>query len=182
MTIRTKAVRVLSVAALAGACLMTTANSASASTGYPTNNMLRSENSGLCVDVSGASQANGAAIIQWGCNGGSNQIWSAVYYHGNNELNSGYQLVNLNSGKCLEVPAWSTSAGTGLDQWDCNGGTNQLWSAGNGDSVGAMWWNVNGMNAGISMVIDEPHFDKNWGTQLDQWSPNWGLNQYWVVR
>jgi len=29
----------------------------------------------LCLDVTGAATANGAAIELWTCNGGSNQQW-----------------------------------------------------------------------------------------------------------
>ena len=29
----------------------------------------------LCLDISGASDANGAYLIVWGCHGGSNQQW-----------------------------------------------------------------------------------------------------------
>jgi ricin-type beta-trefoil lectin protein len=39
------------------------------------------------------------------------------------------ELYNYHSGKCLEVPGFSTTAGTQLDQWGCNGGENQLWRA-----------------------------------------------------
>lgn len=31
------------------------------------------------------------------------------------------------SGRCLDVPGWSTTPGTALDLWDCNGGGNQSW-------------------------------------------------------
>ncbi|MBS2966867.1 RICIN domain-containing protein, partial [Actinocrinis puniceicyclus] len=32
--------------------------------------------SGLCLDVTGASTANGALVELWTCNGGSNQQWT----------------------------------------------------------------------------------------------------------
>jgi hypothetical protein len=34
--------------------------------------------SGLCLDVTGASTANGAAVEIWTCNGGSNQKWTGL--------------------------------------------------------------------------------------------------------
>ena len=34
----------------------------------------------------------------------------------------------VGSGKCLDVPNISTTAGTQLDIWDCNGGSNQVWT------------------------------------------------------
>ena len=32
--------------------------------------------SGRCLDVTGASAANGAPVELWSCNGGSNQQWT----------------------------------------------------------------------------------------------------------
>ncbi len=37
------------------------------------------------------------------------------------------QLAAVRSGKCLDVTNTSTSEGTSLIQWSCNGGTNQKW-------------------------------------------------------
>jgi hypothetical protein len=37
---------------------------------------VKSRASGECLDVSGASTANGAAVITWTCNGGANQQWT----------------------------------------------------------------------------------------------------------
>jgi GH43 family beta-xylosidase len=38
-----------------------------------------------------------------------------------------YRIVNRNSGKCLEVAGGSTADGANIQQWTCNGGTNQRW-------------------------------------------------------
>ncbi len=73
---------------------------------------------GQCMDITGASHANGTLIEEWTCNGGANQQWIAV----NGEL------VNPASGKCLDDPAFNTTEGTQLDLWTCNGGSNQQWS------------------------------------------------------
>jgi hypothetical protein len=75
--------------------------------------------SGKCLDVIGAgSTADGTLVDLWACNGGANQHWTAE----NGEL------VNPQSGKCLDDPAFSTTNGTQLDIWDCNGGANQHWT------------------------------------------------------
>jgi hypothetical protein len=37
--------------------------------------IFRNVASGLCLDVPGASRANGAKLIVWTCNGGINQTW-----------------------------------------------------------------------------------------------------------
>jgi hypothetical protein len=36
---------------------------------------ITSVQSGLCLDVTGASTANGALVELWTCNGGGNQQW-----------------------------------------------------------------------------------------------------------
>ncbi len=37
---------------------------------------IKSVLSGLCVDVNGASQADGARLLQWTCQGSTNQQWA----------------------------------------------------------------------------------------------------------
>jgi hypothetical protein len=38
------------------------------------------------------------------------------------------ELVSARSGKCLDDPAFSTTDGTQLEIWTCNGGINQQWT------------------------------------------------------
>jgi hypothetical protein len=37
-------------------------------------------------------------------------------------------LLNPQSGRCLDDPGGSTTWGTQLEIWDCNGGGNQQWN------------------------------------------------------
>lgn len=83
-------------------------------------------NSGLALDISGASTSNGGKAIQWSYSGGTNQQWQEV------SVNGGYKLVNRNSGLVLDDPGWSKSAGTQLDQWSDTNGPNQWWNLGPG--------------------------------------------------
>src|SRR3954452_24571461 len=41
---------------------------------------------------------------------------------------SGEVLRGVASNRCVDVPGFSTSNGTALDLWDCNGGGNQSWN------------------------------------------------------
>jgi hypothetical protein len=41
-----------------------------------TNNVMKNEADGLCLDVSGPKSANGTAIITWDCNNNNNQQWN----------------------------------------------------------------------------------------------------------
>lgn len=79
------------------------------------------QHSGKCLDVSGAVQANGAAVMQWECNGGDNQLWELI------PVGDAYRVVAKHSGRCLDVSEASHSDGAAIIQWDCNGGQNQLW-------------------------------------------------------
>lgn len=65
----------------------------------------------------------GVAQLKWG------------YGYGQNEpINNlpaappGQSLIGLASGRCVDVPGFSTTPGTALDLWDCNGGGNQSWN------------------------------------------------------
>jgi len=40
----------------------------------------------------------------------------------------GTQIQGSASGRCVDVPGFSTTSGTQLDLWDCNGGGNQSWN------------------------------------------------------
>jgi hypothetical protein len=59
---------------------------------------------------------------QWASNGGSNQQYIISQTSDGN-----FRIINANSGLAIEVPGFSTSAGTVLDQWGANGGANQEW-------------------------------------------------------
>jgi hypothetical protein len=81
---------------------------------------LKLENSGKCVDVVGASKADGALVEQDSCSGGSNQEWTLFSPVPTN-------IISRNSGKCLSIgnSPQATGAGDLADQWTCAGGTNQ---------------------------------------------------------
>jgi hypothetical protein len=77
-------------------------------------------NSGKCVDVSGRSRSDNAAVIQYTCNGQTNQRFRVVAVPG-----SGYNLVAAHSGKCIAVSADATAAGATLAQLPCS--TTRAW-------------------------------------------------------
>ncbi|GIF23460.1 pectinesterase [Actinoplanes tereljensis] len=105
------------------AALPSAAATAPVATGVYT---LASGASGKCVDVTGASTASSALLIQTACNAAAtNHQWTVT------AQNSGqFQLVNGNSTKCIDVPSSSTTSGTQLQQYSCGDATknNQLWT------------------------------------------------------
>jgi hypothetical protein len=83
---------------------------------------VKAVNSGLCVEPTGASTANDADLVQVACSSATADEWliEAGQFPG-----SYHQLVISNDSQCLDVDDASTAAGAVIDQWTCNGQTNQ---------------------------------------------------------
>ncbi|HVT70868.1 MAG TPA: ricin-type beta-trefoil lectin domain protein [Trebonia sp.] len=140
-------------AVVAGGLL--TATAASAATGTITGVA-----SGRCVDVPGASQANGTQLQLWDCHGGSNQSFTST---------SSKQLQVYGS-KCLD--AAGTNAGAKVQIWDCSGRANQQWNL-NSDGT------ITGVQSGL--CLDAANAGTGNGTPLQVWTCNGGGNQRWTV-
>jgi hypothetical protein len=78
----------------------------------------------MVLDVTGGSRDNGANVQQYPWNGGANQRWRG------RGPNNNFELVNVNSGKCLDVQGSGNVNNTNIIQYDCNGGSNQRWFIG----------------------------------------------------
>jgi len=75
------------------------------------------------------------------------------------------------SNRCLDVPAAATANGTLLDIWDCNGGSNQQWSAlSNGE-----------LQVYGNKCLDVPGGATTAGTKVEIWDCNGGTNQQWTL-
>ena len=73
---------------------------------------------GDCLDVAGAGTANGTKVDLYTCNGTGAQSWT---HQSNGEL------VNTNSGKCLDDTGFGGS-GTQVQIWACADSSNQQWN------------------------------------------------------
>lgn len=82
--------------------------------------------SSACVDVAGASTANGAKLQLWGCLGAgqTNQIWQRIGIQGDSPY---VGFIAQHSGKCADVLGVSQNNGAAVGQWDCVWGNNQRW-------------------------------------------------------
>jgi hypothetical protein len=85
---------------------------------------------GKCLEIFGWSGANGGAADIWSYSGtgGNNQNWLIQATD-----NGYYKIINVNSGKALEVPLGTNPAtpfrnGTAVNQSDYTGGKNQQWA------------------------------------------------------
>jgi hypothetical protein len=72
---------------------------------------------GKCLDVTAAGTANGTPVQLYTCNGTGAQAW---------QPQSNGELINTNSGKCLDDTGFGGS-GTQVQIWDCGDGSNQQW-------------------------------------------------------
>jgi chitinase len=73
---------------------------------------------GKCLDVNAAGTANGTTVDLYDCNGTGAQVWVPQ---------SNGELVNPNSGKCLDVTGFGGS-GTQVQIWSCAASANQKWT------------------------------------------------------
>jgi chitinase len=73
---------------------------------------------GGCLDVAGAGTTNGTLVDYYPCNGTGAQSW---VHESNGEL------VNTNSGKCLDDTGYGGS-GTQVQIWTCDDTSNQQWN------------------------------------------------------
>lgn len=123
--------------------------------------------SGLSLNVSGASTANGAAIIQWPYQGANNSLFTFI------ATDSGYyQINNVNSGKDVVVQGASTSNGALIIQYQFGSSQNDQWQP-QQNSDGTYTF----VNRHSGKVLDDPGSSTSQGTQYDQWSSGGGSNQ-----
>ena len=88
---------------------------------YLSNGTITGAQSGLCLDVQGASTSPGTAVDIYSCNGQANQQWN---------VNANGTITGVQSGLCLDVTGAGTANGTAVELWTCNGGSNQQWTTG----------------------------------------------------
>jgi O-glycosyl hydrolase len=137
----------------------------------PSYSTIVNRNSGMLMDVNGASATPGANVIQWSSNSAANQQWNLV------PLGNGYYtIVNRNSGMVLDVSGASTSTGAKIIQWPSNGGTNQQWSL---VSVSGGYYELVNRNSGL--LADVTGASTSGGANVIQWSSNGGTNQQWSI-
>ncbi|MEU8151029.1 carbohydrate-binding protein [Nonomuraea sp. NPDC048901] len=117
--------------------------------------------SGRCLDVSGASPANGAQAQLWDCNGQSNQQWTSTAA---GEL-------RVYGTKCLDVSGAGTADGAAVIIWDCNGQSNQKWRLNTDGTITAV---------GANKCLDVTGAGTANGTKMRIWTCTGATNQRWT--
>jgi Ricin-type beta-trefoil lectin domain-like len=112
---------------------------------------IQARHSGQLFAVSGASTADGAAVVQFPAEGADNGVhnerWLAV-----DAGNDAYRFQAVHSGKCLGVAGASTAAGAGVTQHTCTGGANQTFSLTPQDWTEA-YYNFHPSHSGLCIVV-----------------------------
>ncbi|WP_443076209.1 family 16 glycosylhydrolase [Streptomyces sp. NBC_01716] len=116
---------------------------------------------GKCLDVAGASSANGTAVQLYDCNGSGAQQWSRG---ANDSLRA--------LGKCLDVKDNSTADGAQLQLWDCNGAGNQRWAVSGANDV---------VNIQADKCMDVTGSSTANGARAQIWTCTGAANQKWSV-
>ncbi|MEV8504983.1 ricin-type beta-trefoil lectin domain protein [Actinoplanes sp. NPDC051475] len=116
-----------------------------------------------CLDIAGASTADGAQALIWDCHGGANQ---RITLSGAGEL-------RIYGDRCLDVSGNGTANGTKVQLWTCNGTTAQRFTAKpDGTLVGA----------GSGKCVDVNGDGTANGTLVQLWECNGTGAQRWLVR
>jgi hypothetical protein len=129
----------------------------------------------MCLGVSGASFNLATPLVQWYCNGSSDQNWVP---DPNNTINSGGQtytpIVDQLTGQCISISWGSTAAGAGVIQWPCYGTGDQYWAMVN---VGNGYYQLVNYQSGMCMGVSSSSVAP--GAQIVQWYCAGPGDQYW---
>lgn len=95
---------------------------------------------------------------------------------GSSTTSGAVQLISKNSGKCIDVPQQSKASGVDLQQYSCNGGTNQQWNL---IPVGNNEYEITGVGSGMSLDVQAESTAN--GARVIQY-PYWGgPNEKWML-
>jgi alpha-galactosidase len=92
---------------------------------------------------------------------------------GNTAVSPSGEVHAVGAGKCLDVNDFTTTPGTQLEIWDCNGGTNQIFThtASNQLTV---------YTGSSQMCLDAYNNQTTAGTKVEIWACNGQTNQQWL--
>jgi hypothetical protein len=177
MTSKEEAMRVRTVVSLLAAVIMAVAFAATPAQAAPAGAsfgpyVFKNGASHHCMDVAYGSKADGGRVQTWDCYGGTPEQWTLQETSIINGV-SYYEIINVNSGKCLDVPYGSKDWGVELQQWTCWAGDMQQWRLFN---AGTNAWYIQNMRSGLCLDAKNSGLP---GAALQQWDCNWGAIQIW---
>jgi hypothetical protein len=126
----------------------------------------------LPLTISGSHVSTLTWYNQWSINTAAG-TWSTIPINGI-PVGMPVQIINQHSGLCLDVAGAATTNGAQIDQWTCNGQSNQNWTL---TSLGNSDYELQAQNSGL--VLDVAASSTADGAKVDQWQWNGGNNQRW---
>lgn len=86
---------------------------------------IKHKDSGLCLGAEGGGTSNGTSIELQTCDGSTKQLFTMASNTSTSSVRD-FTMTNVNSGKCVDLDAGSSSGGTALQLWTCSSSnTNQ---------------------------------------------------------
>ncbi|MGW2816417.1 RICIN domain-containing protein [Streptomyces sp. NPDC001415] len=132
---------------------------------------LVNRNTGEALDNLGYATHDGAPLVHWSRNGGTNQQWKFI-----DSGDGNYRLQNRNSGKVLDDRNWSKTEGSELVQWrDLNGTNQQFHLEKSPDGY------VRLINRFSGLAVEVPIGAKANGGHIAQYHDWGGANQQWQL-
>jgi hypothetical protein len=129
-------------------------------------------NSSQVMDVTAASTADNALIVQYTSNGGNNQKYQVTAL-GNGEY-SIKPIHSLSLNKGLDMPGASLDNGTQVIQYGYIGAANQKWKI---ISVGGGFYQIQNVNSGKALVVENASTTA--GARVIQFPYSGTLNEQW---
>jgi hypothetical protein len=138
------------------------------------------QNSGKVLEVYNSATANGAEVDQWTYNGTQTQHWCLFLIGQGNFSTEIYEMVNSNSGKCLDLPNDNLANGQHLQQWTCNGKEQQQWLWSNDGSYDVIepYVILNALH-GFPYVMEVYNSNTANGAEVDVWWGDETATQEW---
>ena len=136
------------------------------------NYMIRAKEGNFMVGVTNYSGDNGGQIAQQNWEGYPNQKWMLMETAQNSDV---YKIVNMNSGKVLEVGGYSVVNGGTIQQWDYVGISSQKWQI-----VATSGGYFKLINSGSGLALTVPYPLTQTGLQLQQYTYQGSVNQQWA--
>ncbi|WP_437336244.1 RICIN domain-containing protein [Sorangium sp. So ce394] len=133
--------------------------------------VIRSVATNKCLDVPGASTADGTRMQQWTCNG-----TNAQKFHISPTTDGYWKIVNVGSNKALDVRDVSTAANAVIHQWTYVGGANQQWKLVN---RGGDQFSIHARHT--DQVVDLAWGNAADGTDILQYPYGGTTNQRWTL-
>jgi len=132
---------------------------------------LTNRDSQKVLEVKGQSTEDGAAVVQWGANGGGNQQWRFE------SVGAGYyKVINVNSNKLLDTLNGGLDNGVDAVQWPDVGRSSQHWRL---ISSGDGYYKLQNKAAGKLLGIDNGSTSD--GAAAELWSDgDWGSQQWHI--